>query len=409
MILTGKAGSSLSFAATATDARLDGDYNPANVNDAIIYDLIVNGVRDYRLDGITAFSLGSGADVLNLTVRDADPAFAYDLDVSASGRSGSDVIWTGTGDDRVRGGFGDDLLHGYDGNDRMYGDEESDIGVAGQAGDDIVRGGRGNDVLYGDGPAYEGGDDRVYGEEGDDEIYGSLGADTLYGGSGEDTVYGDSEGSGGSSSDILYGGSGDDILIADSTFGTANGGHDTLYGGDGDDELEGGAPRSSYVGTDDRLYGGNGRDEIVGDRQSEPGGEDRLYGGGSDDRMYGDAFSVSTNSRLQFGDDRLDGGDGDDVLYGDAASASVYGGGSLVFGDDVFVLAPGGSDDRIRDFGNGGDKLDVTAWEFTALSDMTITGNGSTRVRVDFDSDNSVTLERSGSSLTISADDFIFA
>ncbi|WGF86963.1 calcium-binding protein [Marinivivus vitaminiproducens] len=237
--LADKAGSSLSFSATATDTRLEGDSNRANVNDAMIYDLIINGVRDFRFEGFTAFSLGSGADVLNLTVRDADPAFAYDLDVSASGRTGSDVIWTGTGDDRIIAGDGDDSIHAYDGDDTVYGDY------------DYARAVDDND------------EDRIWGGEGADNLFGDTttlnigertGDDLIYGGADDDTIRGDADQAQGYSSTALF----------------VDGGHDTLYGGDGNDTIYG----------DFRLA--TGPDNVIG-------GDDKVIGGRGDDLMYGDA------------------------------------------------------------------------------------------------------------------------
>ena len=92
----------------------------------------------------------------------------------------------------------------------------------------------------------------------------------------------------------------------------------------------------TVTGTDsgETLYGYQGDDEISG-----KGGDDRLDGGS--------------------GDDRLDGGRGDDTLVGG-------------MGRDTFVFEPGGGDDRVTDFTNGEDKIDLSAFSRVfQLSDLT--------------------------------------
>lgn len=127
-------------------------------------------------------------------------------------------------------------------------------------------------------------------------------------GRGDDTVIGNN------ANNTLRGGGGRDEL-------EGNGGRDRLFGNAGRDELEGGAGN-------DRLVGGGG-----GDRLEGGGGRDRIEGSNGRDRLFGNA-----------GGDRLDGGTGNDLLVG--------GGGS-----DRFIFNTGCDADRIRDFGNGNDRL----------------------------------------------------
>lgn len=71
---------------------------------------------------------------------------------------------------------------------------------------------------------------------------------------------------------------------------------------------------------------------------------------------------------------------------------------------DVFVFNPNSGADRIHDFQDGVDKLDVSGYGFTSASQMTIgTNNGQTYV--DFGGGNYVYLQ---SIITITDDDFIF-
>ena len=91
---------------------------------------------------------------------------------------------------------------------------------------------------------------------------------------------------------------------------------------------------------DDEIFRGlAGDDQLIGQK-----GADQLLGGADDDQLQGDA-----------GDDRLDGGSGFDSLSGGK-------------GRDLFVL--GGNDgDRIRDFQNGIDRLELpTSLTFSDLS-----------------------------------------
>lgn len=96
-----------------------------------------------------------------------------------------------------------------------------------------------------------------------------------------------------------------------------------VFGAEGDDVLIGG-DRS------DRLRGGKENDRLVGN-----GGRDDLQGGSGDDRLNGGA-----------GADRIDGGFGDDLLAGGS-------------GADVFVFQAQSGADRVRDFVQGIDLMEI--------------------------------------------------
>ena len=133
---------------------------------------------------------------------------------------------------------------------------------------------------------------------------------------------------------------GDDLYVASRggwVDGTVTGGEgaDLLTGASADDLLSGGLG-------EDRLRGRGGEDEL-------DGGDDRdaLAGGGGDDLLQGGAAN-----------DVLRGGGGDDVLDGDGGRDLLFGGG----GADRFVFDPGEGIDRVLDFENDVDLLDLSAY-----------------------------------------------
>lgn len=98
-------------------------------------------------------------------------------------------------------------------------------------------------------------------------------------------------------------------------------------------------PNISGTSQDDRLQGCKDDETLRGFRGDDilqgEGGRDELIGGQGDDRLVGGS-----------GDDTLNGGRGNDVLIGGA-------------GRDTFVLLGGKNTDRIRDFQNGVDLLEL--------------------------------------------------
>ena len=251
-----------------------------------------------------------------------------------------------SGDDTIVGDPTDDIINGLDGDDLLYGKSGTDE-VFGGAGDDFVYGGDGDDQLYGGA-----GGDQLYGGDGDDHLFGGAGDDGMFGGAGKDELYGGDGADriwGRSGNDYIYGGAGDD---------------DNLHGGDGDDE----------------IYGGEGADTLYGGA-----GEDELYGGAGKDWLYGGA-----------GDDRLTGGDGDDTLTGGE-------------GADAFVVKAGHGDDRITDFTDGEDAIDLSAFTgINGFGDLTATQQGDD-VQIDLTTHGGGTITLDGFSLDdLDASDFIF-
>ena len=94
-----------------------------------------------------------------------------------------------------------------------------------------------------------------------------------------------------------------------------------------------------------------------------------LYGEEGDPLVLGGSFrsigaiSFNYDNDLLFGgwgEDRLVGGWGADTLDGARGADSLHGG----RGADIFVFGPGDGADRIRDFEDGIDKVDLTGFGF---------------------------------------------
>ncbi len=242
-----------------------------------------------------------------------------------------------------------------------------------------IGGGTGNDVIYNSGTIvgdinlgdevdfYTGiGDGVVMGfiflEDGNDTAQlGNAGGEVVYGGFGDDTLRG------GTGTDIMYGdGDNDDIrgrAGADELFGGA--GNDTVRAGRGDDVLDGGSG-------DDFMRGGAGEDVIIGGL-----GEDTMYGNGGSDTFVFNTASESTNA--------------------------------------------GAAWDRIMDFTQGQDQIDLTAFNarFIGTGAYAANGNiaevrifedpnGDTRVFVDVNADGTSDMRfYLVNVLGVTADDFI--
>ncbi|MEP4198427.1 MAG: CARDB domain-containing protein [Aliishimia sp.] len=340
------------------------------------------------------------------------------------GLSGDDVIRGYGGDDLLSGGLGDDYIFGGSGNDYASGGDGLDI-IAGGTGDDVLFGGAGNDELSGGEE-----DDHLNGDAGDDILIGGEGNDVFDGGEGIDTVsysgvsgrvvvslegapsdVGSGQGLdtfinienvlgtssndrivGNSEANVLIGGYGDDVLIG-------RGGGNVLDGGFGEDTLTGGGLADTQMGGEgnDILQGLGGADELFGDLGNdwiEAGlGADTAYGGDGDDHVFGSAgkdvlTGEDGNDALRGGSggDDLAGGDGDDNIVGNRGNDKIAGGAGndvLTGGDgaalgdnsrDIFIFASdangGGGFDRIRDFEDNVDKLDLSGTVYTDFAEV---------------------------------------
>jgi len=290
---------------------------------------------------------------------------------------GNDTLSGGAGADTLNGGTGTDTatystatgavqvyltwgnVHGADGDDMLVSIENAtgsafDDRIIGSARVNILFGGAGADIVKS-----KGGADTLYGEAGADKLVGGADIDTLFGGTENDVL------SGIGGNDILYGGSGDDFLFG-------NGENDTLNGDAGDDKLKGGTGN-------DTLEGGSGLDRLFGGK-----GDDILNGGTEKDYLYGEN-----------GLDTLNGGAGDDNLTGGLHA-------------DIFVFQLGGGYDRIKDWEDNIDRVDLTSFGFTGIADvLAIATDWASGVRLDF-TDGSMLLIQGETKADLLSGEFIF-
>ena len=272
--------------------------------------------------------------------------------------------------------------------------------------DDVntIYGGSSDDTLTGTDNA-----DDIWGKEGDDTIYGGAGEDTITGGAGDDTL------TGGAGDDVftyIDGESGDDI-ITDFTSG-----EDVIFlhklpgilsfddltiTQDGDNAV---IDLTDHGGGSITLQNVTATDLSADDFQFEltgTSGDDTIQGAAHDDALYGGE-----------GDDTIDGGAGDDHITGDAGADTITGGAgdddlSGNEGADIFVFAAGHGDDKIRDFTDGEDAIDLTAiTAITGFENLTITTEDvDTIIDLTAHGGGTIRLENFDSA-NLDAEDFIF-
>jgi Ca2+-binding RTX toxin-like protein len=265
--------------------------------------------------GADLFDGGDGADTADYSGSPGAVAIDLAAGTVSGGHAAGDTL---TGIEDLRGSPRADRLTGNDGANVLDGGKGGDT-LLGLGGDDLLIGGANDDVLLGG--------------DGDDTLAGGTGNDTLDGGAGTDTA--DYSGFGGAISVKLStggsqftGASGSDVIVLGSI--------ENLSGGDSADRFTGSTRANLLEG-----YGGN--DAFTG-----LGGSDTLDGGEGNDRLQGGN-----------GDDLLEGGLGRDTLRG--------GGGADVFRfTDIAETAVGSGRDRLRDFTQGEDTIDISAIDAVA-------------------------------------------
>ncbi len=294
----------------------------------------------------------------------------YDVVLRATNASGviaEDTFTITVADNIITGTIAADTLVGTASNDAIYGIGDNDSITAGD-GNDIITTLAGNDTI--DAGT---GNDTIYSGDGDDSIIGGTQADLIYAGAGDDTIVAGPDNTNNDRNDTVYAGDGNDVIYGGRY-------HDTLYGENGDDLIYG-----EYH--NDRIYGGAGNDTLLGGFQNDylyaGDGNDSLNGGEHNDRTYGGA-----------GLNIHDGWSGTDYYYG-GSGTDLY----------TFSALSHSTADRIYNFQQGTDKIDVSALGFTGIGDLNITQGGVTTI-VDPNSTFKVNVY---SNIALTAADFIFA
>lgn len=352
---TGGAGADTLGGSSGND-NLSGMAGDDSLNGGAGNDHLTGGKGADTLNGSTGDDV-LDSDATNDTVGGADLLYGGDGNDRITSGAGNDNINAGeghdvaradAGNDTLRGYGGDDSLDGGDGDDRFYGGLNNDLlrgnagldTISGEEGDDLLKGELGNDSLFGDA-----GNDTAYGGDGNDKAYGSLGLDRLYGGAGNDSLFGEEDADklgGDAGLDSLDGGLGNDTILGGDDA-------DTLLGADGDDQLLGDAGNDTITGGNgnDLIYGGIGNDTVDGQANN-----DVIYGGDGNDSLTGNTGDDTILGGV--GQDTIISGTGLDVIMFQSILDSYDSGTTLVL-------------DRINDFTDGSDKLDVSALGYTGI------------------------------------------
>lgn len=196
------------------------------------------------------------------------------------------------------------------------------------------------------------GNDQILGLAGDDDIDGSEGDDVIDAGAGDDKVQS------GRGADAIHLGDGNDYV-------RVGGGVEKFVGGAGKDyisylssssgvrvDLESNEVSGSWASNDEI----EGFESVAGSRTGDDtllgtSGSNTLRGYGGDDKLYG-----------RSGSDKLEGGDGADYLDGGHGTDILTGGA----GADTFHFDKGEDKDRITDFQNNIDRIELDDFTFAA-------------------------------------------
>ncbi len=307
---------------------------------------VPNGAFDTLEAGETAtdsftYTISDGEEIDTATVTFTINGISEDdttpppVDGAINGTEGDDVLKGDNNPNEINGFGGDDVIIGRHAEDTINGGDGDDF-IAGQASGDILTGGEGNDVfiyrLEKDSRESTGVDKITDFTQGEDKIdLAALGVSSL------------------SMLDIESDGT--DTIIMFGQFKLCLSGDYTLT----DDDF--------IFGMSDAINGTDGNDILKGD--NEP---NEMNGFGGDDVIIG-----------RLGEDTIDGGDGDDLIAGQASGDILTGGAGM----DVFAYSnikdsrESTGVDKITDFMQGEDKIDLSALGVTSLSDLTVQTDGS--------------------------------
>ena len=406
---------------------LDGGTGGADVFGAFAWGYyVIGGSSDFWLtpdasgvDGVDYDTLsyaGSGSGVtVDLAAGTASGGDAEgDTIANFEGIEGSGYADTLTGDDgnnRIAGGAGADSLDGGDGSEDTLSYWNSSAGVTVNLATGTASGGHAEGDTFANFEQIVGSDhaDSLTGDSGNNYIEGRGGADSIDGGDGADTLSywnsstgvkvdfatgtasgGDAEGDTFANFEHIGGSDHADTLIGDDgdNWFWGSGGADSLDGAAGYDGLNywnsdagvnvnlaagtasGGHAEGDTFANFEGIIGSAHADTLTGD-----GGGNWIEGGG--------------------GDDRLDGGEGGDNLTGQG-------------GADTFVFDRNSGHDTIRDFADGEDTIDLSAFSGVGFDDLAILASGSD-VSIDLSGQGGGTIAlQNVRSADLDASDFVF-
>ena len=243
-----------------------------------------------------------------------------------------------------------------------------------------------------------------------EDLIGGQNADTLDGGGGDDSLIGaagDDVLTDGAGKDVFTGGTGADTFVM-SIDGRAEKIMDFDLVNDQIDVSAWGVTQLSDMTLSDHISGRvilrYGSEAIVIDDGSRGLDASDFTAGHFVFRQGGDPLNVIQGTS---GRDKLIGTLADDEIHDLGGFDNMFGRG----GADVFVLSADGETDAIKDFEQGADRIDVSAWGATGLGDLTLSDHGSGKIFVTFN-DELLQLSDTGRTLDaadLTAADFIFA
>ena len=289
-----------------------------------------------------------------------------------TGSGSADQLFGDTDDNTIKGLTGMDRLVGRNGDDKLFGGGGADVLIGGAGADALIGGGNTDAVSYEtamsgvravlQNPAINTGDaagdtyanvedltgsdhaDQLIGDGNVNTIKGLAGNDRLVGRDGDDSLFGGGDNDrleGGLGADILNGGGGQDRAQYELATAGVTVDLDNAAANAGEAAGDSFASIENVLGSkfDDVLRGDAGDNKLLGnaldDKLSGRAGNDLLIGGGGVDELFGGT-----------GDDRLDGGIRNDTMTGGA-------------GSDRFVFAANSNTDRILDFADDLDVLEL--------------------------------------------------
>lgn len=311
-----------------------------------------------------------------------------------TGTGGNDTLSGGSANDQIFGLGGDDTLNGNGGNDQLDGGTGADTMNGGTGNDtyfvedagDVVNenSGEGTDTVRvsvlasytltanveklvntgsgtftGTGNALN---NDMTGGSGSDTFYGSDGYDQLFGNGGDDFLYGGADGDlldGGTGADTMEGGTGDDVYFVDNAGDSV-----TEASGEGFDEVYTKLATYTLTSNVENLYynGGAGNFTLTGNSL-----DNVIISGGGNDTLTGD--DGNDTLRGQTGNDTLSGGNGTDLLVGGSGVDDLTGGADAdTFRFSTFESGTGANADRIQDFAQGSDIIDVAGIDADLLT-----------------------------------------